>query len=107
MGENSLNHIMFGDIDAWMYQYLGGISPDPENPGFRHILVKPNPVGSLTWAKAEHRIASGLISSFWKRLPDSFELSLEVPKGSEATVTLPDGSVRKVEAGEHRLKCPL
>ena len=32
------NHMMFGEIGGWFYKGLGGIFPDPENPGFKHIL---------------------------------------------------------------------
>lgn len=38
----SMNHIMFGEIGAWMYKGLGGIKPDPEQPGFKNVLLKPN-----------------------------------------------------------------
>lgn len=38
-GSGSRNHIMFGDVSAWMYHFLAGIRPDPEQPGFRHMLI--------------------------------------------------------------------
>ena len=38
-GEFSDNHMMFGEIGAWFYKALGGIKPDSEHPGFRHILL--------------------------------------------------------------------
>ena len=34
------NHMMFGEIGGWFYKGLGGIFPDPENPGFKHILLQ-------------------------------------------------------------------
>ena len=34
------NHMMFGEIGGWFYKGLGGIFPDPENPGFKHILLR-------------------------------------------------------------------
>jgi alpha-L-rhamnosidase len=37
----SLNHIMFGEISAWMYKSLGGIYPDEENPGFKNVILRP------------------------------------------------------------------
>ena len=36
------NHMMFGEIGGWFYKGLGGIFPDPEQPGFKHILLRPN-----------------------------------------------------------------
>jgi hypothetical protein len=35
-----------------------------------------------------------------------FELELEIPEGTAATVELPDGSTREVAAGLHTLTCP-
>ena len=32
---------MFGSVDAWFYNTLAGIRPDPEKPGFEHIIIKP------------------------------------------------------------------
>ena len=49
------NHIMFGDISAWFYEALAGINPDPAKPGFKHIIIRPRPVGDLKWVKAWHR----------------------------------------------------
>ena len=37
-GKDSQNNIMFGDISAWMYQYLGGIRPLKETPGSAMIM---------------------------------------------------------------------
>src|SRR5581483_7639609 len=43
---NSGNHVMLvGDLVVWMYEYLAGIRGDPEKPGFKHIILKPQPVG--------------------------------------------------------------
>src|SRR5205085_2079109 len=41
-GNDSRNHIMFGDISAWFVKALAGINPDPQFPGFRHVLIRPN-----------------------------------------------------------------
>ncbi len=35
-----MNHIMFGEIDAWYYKALGGIFPDEEKPGFKNVILK-------------------------------------------------------------------
>jgi alpha-L-rhamnosidase len=38
----SLNHIMFGEIGAWLFKGLGGIKPDELHPGFKNVLLAPN-----------------------------------------------------------------
>ena len=46
--------ILAGNLDAWFYQTLGGINNDPAQPAFKQIIIKPMPVGDLTWVKAHH-----------------------------------------------------
>ncbi|MFA6290977.1 MAG: family 78 glycoside hydrolase catalytic domain [Victivallales bacterium] len=101
-GKSSLNHIMFGDISAWMYQYLAGIAPDPENPGFRHAIIKPHPVNGLEWVRAEYTSPSGKIVSAWKHYGGRFELEIGVPSSTAATVIMPDSSRHELHSGNHR-----
>ena len=101
-GGGSLNHIMFGDIGAWFYEYLAGIRPDPEQPGFAHFFLQPMPAGDLAWVKAEHHSPRGLIRSGWERKPDgSYAASFTVPANATATVVLPDGRRADVGPGDH------
>jgi len=87
----SSNHIMFGDVSNWMLQWLAGIQPDPEAPGFERVLIRPNPAGDLTWAKGKHETSYGAIVSEWRKNAQSFELSVEIPANTGATVILPRG----------------
>ena len=50
---NSGNHVMLvGDLGIWLYENLAGIKPDPEQPGFKHIIMRPTPVrGDLTFCE--------------------------------------------------------
>lgn len=64
---SSRNHIMFGDIAAWFYQYLAGIQIDPAQPGFKHILIRPRPVGDLAWVRAKTESPFGPVASSWRR----------------------------------------
>ncbi|HTQ08428.1 MAG TPA: family 78 glycoside hydrolase catalytic domain, partial [Fimbriimonadaceae bacterium] len=102
-GESSLNHIMFGDVSNWMIQWLAGIGLDPDSPGFRHILIHPEPVGDLTWAKAWHDSPHGRISSEWSVAANVMTLKLTIPANCTATVMLPgkplDGAGNRFEIG--------
>ena len=49
---NSQNHHMMGSIDAWFYEALGGINVDPDQPGYRHILIVPQVTRDLTSVSA-------------------------------------------------------
>ncbi len=42
-GMNSFNHYAYGAVGAWMYAVIGGIDLDPEQPGYKHIIMRPNP----------------------------------------------------------------
>ncbi|HLO98102.1 MAG TPA: family 78 glycoside hydrolase catalytic domain, partial [Fimbriimonas sp.] len=100
-GEDSLNHIMFGDVSNWFIQWLAGIGLDPASPGFRHITIRPQPVGDLTWAKASHISPYGEITSSWTRKGEVFKLSVTIPPNCTATVALPGGTTTKVGSGKH------
>jgi alpha-L-rhamnosidase len=87
---NSGNHLMLvGDLITWFYENLAGIRPDPEQPGFKHIIMRPTPVGDLTLVKASHRSPYGEIASEWKRDSDRFTWDATVPPNTTATVYVP------------------
>lgn len=62
----SQNHIMYGEIGAWFYKALAGINFDPQQPGFKNILLKPHFVKELTYVKASYHSPYGEIISAWK-----------------------------------------
>jgi alpha-L-rhamnosidase len=88
-GESSLNHIMFGDVSNWFFQWIAGIGLDPRSPAFKHILFHPQPVGDLTWAAASENGPYGKIVSSWKREGRQFRLNIQVPPNCSATVRVP------------------
>jgi alpha-L-rhamnosidase len=95
---NSGNHVMqIGDLGLWMYQYLAGIASDPQQPGFKHIIVKPYPVPALTFARATHQSPYGTISSGWKREGGKLALTVTIPPNTSATIYVPGKTV--TEAG--------
>ena len=97
---NSGNHVMLiGDFVIWLYEDLAGIKPDPEQPGFKHILMKPLPVGDLKFVKATHRSPYGLIVSDWQLDGGTFDWRIEVPANAIATVFVPAKSVERVLEG--------
>jgi alpha-L-rhamnosidase len=100
---NSGNHVMLiGDLVIWYYEYLAGIKADPEFPGFEHIIMKPLPLGDLKFVNAEYNSVRGLIKSRWKKSANNFHWEIEIPPGSTATVSLPDGkTLKNVPSGKH------
>jgi len=87
---NSGNHVMLvGDLVIWLYEYVAGIRPDPAEPGFRHILMRPTPVGDLTHVRGTHESPYGRILSEWRKEKETFEWTIAVPVNSRATVSVP------------------
>ncbi len=84
----SLNHIMFGEIGAWYYKSLGGIRPDPAQPGFKNILLEPHFVEGLDRFEAKHQSPYGEIVSKWERKESTIIYTVIVPPNSMATLKL-------------------
>ena len=96
---NSGNHVMLiGDLVVWFYEYLGGIAPDDAQPGFKHIIMRPVPVGDLTFVRATHNSPYGLISSEWHRNGNTFDWQIRIPANTTATVYVPATGADKVTA---------
>lgn len=101
------NHMMFGEIGGWFYKGLGGIFPDPEQPGFKHILLRPNFVKQLKHFEAQHDSPYGQIVSSWEWKGKKINYEVTVPANSTATLYLPDfikgEKVIKLQSGNHKL----
>ena len=83
----SQNHPMFGSIDEWFYKSLLGINEAA--PGFKKIIIKPQPAGDLTWAKGNYNSVSGNIISDWKIENGFFNLHIVIPANTTAEVWIP------------------
>ena len=81
--------ILSGNFEAWCYQTLGGINYDPGRPGFKHVVLRPRPVGDLAWAKVSHRSMHGEIRSAWKIDSGTLRWEIAVPPNTTATVRVP------------------
>jgi alpha-L-rhamnosidase len=100
-GDVSHSHPMFGSVTQWFYQHLGGIVPDPSQPGFKHTIIKPFPVSGLEFAKTCYPSIYGEIKTNWSFSGDDFNLEVSVPANTTATVFVPAESDEKVtESGK-------
>lgn len=95
----SRNHIMFGEISAWFYKALGGIKPDPDQPGFKNVILEPHFVQGLNQFEARHTGPYGEIVSSWKREGGKILYHVVIPPNSTATLRLENGNVMKLAAG--------
>lgn len=95
-GMNSFNHYAYGAIGEWLYRTVAGIMPDPTQPGYKHILIAPQPGGGLTHVRATLDSPYGVIESAWQLTDNEFRLNVTVPVNSHATVRIPAVSLDQV-----------
>ena len=88
-GGSSQDHFMLGQIQEWFYHDLAGIQNAPDSAGFKSIVINPQPVGDVTWAKASYNSIRGKIVSDWKRDDEKFTLNVTIPANTTATVFVP------------------
>ncbi len=96
-GMNSLNHYAYGAIGLWFYETVAGIKA--AEPGYRSILVAPNPGGGLTHARASRKTLYGTIHSEWMVKNGQFILETTIPANTTATVVLPFARLNMIKSG--------
>jgi hypothetical protein len=94
--DSSQNHFMLGQIQEWFYHDLAGIQNDPENAGFKKIIINPQPVGDVTWTRASFNSVHGKIVSDWKHDGGKFTLNVTIPANTTATIFVPAKSADEV-----------
>ncbi|MCX6299769.1 MAG: family 78 glycoside hydrolase catalytic domain [Bacteroidetes bacterium] len=87
----SNNHFMLGHIMEWFYEGIAGISQASDGVGFNKIIIRPQVVGDIKFAKASYQSINGLIISDWKKTDTDFLLNVTVPANTNCTVYLPIG----------------
>ena len=98
-GMNSFNHYAYGAIGEWMYQVVAGIEIDPALPGYKHVLIQPQPGGGIQWVKARVDTGYGDVASSWALEGDRFSVSVAVPPNTRGTIRLPGASLAEVTEG--------
>jgi alpha-L-rhamnosidase len=94
---NSGNHVMLvGDLVIWLFENLAGIRPDIEQPAFKHIIMRPEPVGDLKFVKASYLSPYGPIKSHWNTDNGKFEWQVTIPANTTATIYIPSEDEKSV-----------
>lgn len=100
VGMNSFNHYAYGAVVEWMYKYMLGIVVDEDKPGFKHIILKPQPdlrtaeelpsgQENVRWARGEFDSVAGKIKVSWNIEESSFTYNVSIPKNTTATLYMP------------------
>ena len=85
----SFNHYSYGSVVAWMFRGMAGISYDEKMPGFKHIILKPQPSRLLPAVEASYDSIYGtIISNMWYEA-DAWNYAVSIPANTTATIYLP------------------
>ncbi len=102
-GRHSRNHPMFGGGLVWLYRVIAGVNVDEEEPGYKHVVIKPTPVGDLRWARYSTDTPYGHLAVRWeKKTGRKLSVKVDIPDGSHASVYLPETEDPiEIEAGHY------
>ena len=98
-GMNSFNHYAYGAVGDWLYRVMAGLEIDESAPAYKHLLVQPQPGGTITSASARYESMYGRVSSGWLIANGRFELTVDVPPNTTATIRLPHAASASVTEG--------
>ncbi len=94
---------MFGGGISWFYRYLAGMNPDPDKPGYKHIVFKPMPPKDITFASYSNFTPYGTAAISWRKDESSMTIDFTVPVGSTATVWIPASSENNVSENGRKI----
>ena len=94
--------ILAGYLGAWMYQSLAGIAYDTNQPGFKHIIMRPEPVGDLKWVNASFNSLYGEIKSKWQLNEGVFTWNVTVPPNCTATIYIPTVNANSIKFSNNK-----
>jgi hypothetical protein len=100
----SNNHCMLGHLMEWLFSGLGGVRLSDGAVAFKEVTIRPEVVGDIREANISHRSPYGLIKSEWRDDDRSFELRVEIPANTTASVCLPASEITRITESGCALK---
>ncbi|MBE6835155.1 MAG: alfa-L-rhamnosidase [Ruminococcaceae bacterium] len=94
---HSMNHYSPGAVCAFLYDTVCGIRISGENS----FILKPQPGGTLTFAKADYNSPYGRITSEWEKKDGKTVFNFEIPSNTTASLVLPNGKTELLKSGKH------
>lgn len=105
---NSFNHYAYGAVGQWMYERIGGITPNPAKPGYKHFYIRPLIKGPLITVRAELETPYGKIVSAWAKRDGKLIMDVVVPPNTTATIEFPASrNAETVIPGAYRYELTL
>ena len=87
----SFNHLPFGAVGEWVWKVVAGVNPDDNNPGFKNVIIKPEPGAGITNVFSSFNSVHGPVVCSWTNdtLSSVFRLNVKVPANGAASIYLP------------------
>ena len=102
---NSQNHVMLlGDLMIWYYEDMAGIKSDPENPGFKKILMEPHFDAGLDYVNASYDSSYGEIKSHWEKNGKKLNWEITIPPNTSAKIKVPVSKISNVKLNNNQLE---
>ena len=79
-------------------KHVLGMSPAADAVGFDKIVIRPQAVAGLTWARGTYQSVRGPVRVAWQLTDAQMKLSVELPVGVTAKVWL-TGEEKWIEVG--------
>ncbi len=97
--DGSHNHPMFGGGLVWFYRNLAGMQADPQEPGYRHIIFKPQAVEELEYVTYFNNTPYGEGGITWRNERGAFVMEITVPVSTHATIHVPATDLSLITEG--------
>ncbi len=95
---NSFNHYAYGSVADWVYGVACGIQTVEDAPGFKEIVIAPQPTDKLDYLSARIDTRHGTVSSRWYHRDGNIRYEITTPV--RATIII-DGVKHEVEKGSY------
>jgi alpha-L-rhamnosidase len=104
-----LEYLLCGAVAEWVWKVIGGINPDDAKPGFKNVIIKPEPGGGLTNAVTSLNSVRGPIVTSWTNnlATTNYILNVTVPANAAASIYIPSTNLVTItESGVSATSAP-
>jgi hypothetical protein len=98
---NSLNHWPHSSVGEWLWRHIAGINPDPDQPGWKSVIICPRLCSTVDFCHASYDSLYGPITVDWSREPGQFTLNVTIPENSSATIFVPGRDSANITESGH------
>ncbi|WRT65253.1 uncharacterized protein IL334_002196 [Kwoniella shivajii] len=100
----SFNHYALGSVASFLHSIVGGLSP--LSPGWKDILIKPQPGGTITQASVSFVSPYGKISCDWVIEGGELQVQIVVPPNTSARIEIPGQQAEEIGSGKKSYTIP-